>query len=119
MALDPAPRRELHWSHKEKAVARAAFDSALARENASIRREVERMLQGSSEASAVWDVLEFLSSKQRATERKYDYRYSVLTGVFARLLYEGWITEKDLVGLSPEKLELIRRGAGTARELDA
>jgi hypothetical protein len=119
MALDPAARRELHWSHKEKSVARAAFDSALARENASIRKEVERMLQSSSEASAVWDVLEFLSSKQREIQRKYDYRYSVLTGVFARLLYEGWLYEKDLAGLSPEKLELIRRGAGTARELDA
>ena len=32
---------------------------------------------------------------------------------------EGWITEKDLVGLGAEKLELIRRGAGTVRELDA
>jgi len=46
MALDPAPRRELHWSPKEKSLARAAFDSALAHENASIRKEVERMLQG-------------------------------------------------------------------------
>ena len=72
MALDPAPRRELRWSHKEKSVARAAFDSALARENASIRREVERILQSSNES-----------------------------------------------GLSPEKLELIRRTAETARELDA
>jgi hypothetical protein len=119
MALDPAPRRELHWSHKEKSVARAAFDSALARENASVRNEVERMLQSSTEPSAVWDVLEFLSRKQGEIGRKYDYRYSVLTGVFARLLYEGWITEKDLSGLSPEKLELIRRGVQTARELDA
>jgi len=118
MALDPSPRRELHWSHKEKGVARAAFDSALARENASIRREVESLLQRSSEPSAVWDVLELLTTRQRKIERKYDYRYSVLTGVFARLLAEGWLTEKDLVGLGAEKLELIRRGAATVRELD-
>lgn len=119
MALDPSPRRELHWSHEEKGVARTAFDSALARENASIRREVENMLQRSREPSAVWDILELLATKQREIARKYDYRYSVLMGVFARLLAEGWITEKDLAGLSAEKLELIRRGAGTARELDA
>jgi hypothetical protein len=119
MALDPAPRRELHWSPKEKSLARAAFDHALARENASIRTEVERLLQGTSEANAVWDVLEFLSSKQRNIQQKYDYRYSVLIGVFARLLYEGWLSEQDLAGLSPEKVELIRRGAGTTRELDA
>ncbi len=77
------------------------------------------MLQSYSEPSAVWDILKFLGTKQREIERKYDYRYSVLVGVFARLLAEGWITEKDLAGLGPEKLELIRRGAGTVRELDA
>ena len=118
MALDPSPRRELHWSHKEKRVARAAFDSAVARENASIRQEVENMLQRSGEPTAVWDVLEYLVGKRREIERKYDYRYSVLTGVFARLLAEGWITENDLVGLGADKLDLIRRGAGTVRELD-
>ena len=77
------------------------------------------MLQRSSESSAVWEILEFLRTKQREIERKYDYRYSVLMGVFARLIAEGWVTEKDLIGLDPEKLELIRRGAGTVRELDA
>ena len=111
MALDPAGRRDLNWSHKEKSVARAAFDGALARETAAIRKKAEELLQRSSEPTAVWDVLEFLSKKQREVERKYDYRYSVLTGVFARLLYEGWIAESDLTGLNPEKLELIRRGA--------
>jgi hypothetical protein len=119
MALDPARRRDLNWSHKEKSVARAAFDSALARETSAIRKKVEEMLQRSNEPTAVWEILEFLSKKQRELERKYDYRYSVLTGVFARLLYEGWVAESDLAGLAPEKLELIRRGAGTVRELDA
>lgn len=119
MALDPAGRRDLHWSHREKSVARAAFDSALARETAAIRKKVEEMLQRSNEPSAVWDVFEFLFKKKRELERKYDYRYSVLTGVFARLLYEGWVAESDLAGLNPEKLELVRRGAGTVRELDA
>lgn len=119
MALDPSPKRQLHWSHKEKGVARAAFDSALGRENASIRREVENMLQRSGEPSAVWDILEFLAARQREIERKYDYRYSVLAGVFARLLAEGWATEKDLAGLDPEKFDLIRCGARTVREIDA
>jgi hypothetical protein len=119
MALDPPGRRELAWSHKEKGVARAAFDSALARETSAIRKKVEEMLQRSNEPTAVWDILEFLSKKQRELDWKYDYRYSVLTGVFARLLCEGWVAESDLAGLAPEKLELIRRGAGTVRELDA
>ena len=119
MALDPAKRHELHWSHKEKSVARAAFDAALARETSAIRKEVEAVLQGSKEPNAVWDILELLSRKQREVERKYDYRYSVLIGVFARLLFEGWIAESDLAGLGAEKLQLIRRSAETVKELDA
>lgn len=77
-------------------MARAAFDSALARENAGIRREVENMLQRSSEPSAAWDILEFHATKQREIERKwkYDYRSSVLTGVFGSLLAEGWIMNR-------------------------
>jgi len=119
MALDPAKRHELHWSHKEKSVARAAFDAALARETLAIRQEVEAVLQRSKEPSAVWDILELLSRKQREVERKYDYRYSVLIGVFARLLCEGWIAESDLAGFSAEKLQLIHRSAETVKELDA
>jgi len=69
--------------------------------------------------NAVWDILELLSRKQREVERKYDYRYSVLIGVFGRLLYEGWIAESDLADLSAEKLQLIQRSAETVRELDA
>ena len=35
------------------------------------------------------------------------------------MLYEGWIVESDLAGLSAEKLQLIQRNAETVRELDA
>ena len=82
MALDPSPRRELHWSHREKGVARAAFDSALARENASIRREVENMLQRSSEPSAVWDILEFLATQ--AARDRTEVRLPLL-GAYGRI----------------------------------
>jgi hypothetical protein len=119
MALDPARRRELHWSHGEKKAARTAFDNALARETVSIRREVEALLKQSTEPNVIWDVHEFLSKKLRELQTKYDYRYSVLIGVFGRLLSEGWLTETDLAALSAEKLELIRRIAGLAKELDA
>lgn len=75
------------------------------------------MLQRSDDPAAVWDVHDFLSKKRQSLGRKYDYRYSILTGVFARLLAEGWIAEADLAGLGAEKLELIRRGAATVKEL--
>ena len=40
-------------------------------------------------------------------EEKYDYRYSVLRFVFARLLQEGWIKPEDLSGISEDKLQEI------------
>jgi hypothetical protein len=119
MALDPAGRRELHWSHGEKKAARAAFDNALARETVAIRKEVEALLKRSAEPNAIWDVHELLSKKLRELQAKYDYRYSVLISIFGRLLSEGWLSEADLADLSPEKMELIRRIARLAKELDA
>jgi hypothetical protein len=41
-------------------------------------------------------------------DRKYDYRYSVLTDVFARLFREGRVSEEELKGLGEEKLAYIR-----------
>ena len=38
---------------------------------------------------------------------KYDYRYSVLISVFARLLTEGWLKKGDLEGLDADKIEQI------------
>lgn len=101
--------RDIKWTEGEKKAARAAFDAALARELAAIRKEVEEILKRSAEPSQVWQVLEYLSEKQREIEWTYDYRYSVLITVFARLLREGWVTEAEFEKLKPEKLELIKR----------
>lgn len=110
---------DLHWSHGEKKVARAAFDVALARECATIRKQVEAMLQHSEEPEQVWRIQEFLFEKRDECNRKYDFRYSMLIGVFGRLLSQGWITESDLAGLKPHKLEFIKTIATMHRQRDA
>jgi hypothetical protein len=48
--------------------------------------------------------------------QKYDYRYSVLSNVFGRLLAEGWLTEAEIAPLQPEKIEQIKRSASAWRE---
>jgi hypothetical protein len=48
----------------------------------------------------------------RQTVSKYDYRYSVLLFVFARLLKKGWIMAPDLQELADDKIEAIRYLAG-------
>ena len=110
---------DLRWSHSEKEVARAAFDAALSRELAAIRKELVAMLERSATSVEVWQVHDFLSEKRDEVDRKYDYRYSVLISVFGRLLHEGWLNETDLTGISPEKLQLIQRSAAAWEKVDA
>jgi hypothetical protein len=50
----------------------------------------------------------YLTQRRKEIDRKYDYRYSQLTDVFARLLYENRLSEEDLRGLHEDKLESIR-----------
>jgi len=110
--------RELHWSQGEKKCARAAFDAAIVRECAAIRKQVEGMLRSSAEPEEIWRIDDFLSEKRSEFERKYDFRYSVLIGVFGRLLYEGWVTEADLADLKADKLEFVRTIAAMNRQSD-
>ena len=111
--------RDLQWSREEKAVAHTAFRAALGREMASIREEAEAMLQRSADPFDIWGVHDFLSEKRHEVDEKYDYRYSVLILVFARLLREGWLRDNELAGLSADKLELIQRILGLGRQNEA
>ena len=77
--------RDFSWTAAEKKIARAAFDLAVGRELASVRQQVESMLATSPDVDAVWRVHDYLSEKRREIDTKYDYRYSVLPSVFARL----------------------------------
>ncbi len=96
------------WSKSEKKIAQAAFDLALDRERLAIRREVEAMLRDATDDHVIWRVHDFLSKTRREFDEKYDYRYSVLMFVFARLIAEKRLTEADLAGLSPEKLKWLK-----------
>lgn len=58
-------------------------------------------------ASELWKLESWLTQRRLESERKYDYRYSMLPLVFATLVKQGRITENDLRGLDPEKMELI------------
>jgi len=53
----------------------------------------------------------YLTEHRKEIDRKYDYRYSQLTHVFGRLLYERRVREEDLHGLGEDKLKSIRSTA--------
>lgn len=56
----------------------------------------------------VWELEHYLTERRKEINRKYDYRYSQLTHVFGRLLYEGRVSEEELRGLQEDKLKPIR-----------
>lgn len=96
------------WTKGEKTVARRAYDLAFERECSALAAEVRRRAHSIADAGDVWRLHDYLTEQRRNIDEKYDYRYSVLVFVFARLMRDGWITEAELHGLSEDKLKKIR-----------
>src|SRR5438034_3104316 len=101
-------QNEPTWSKSERAIARTAFDAALKRELQDVMRKTKQMADQIKEPADVWELEHYLTERRKEIDRKYDYRYSQLTHVFGRLLYERRITEEDLRGLGEDKMKPIR-----------
>lgn len=101
-------QNEPTWSKSEKAIARTAFDAALKRELQDVMRKTKQMANQIKEPADVWELEHYLTEHRKEIDRKYDYRYSQLTRVFGRLLYEKRLGEEELGGLREDKLKSIR-----------
>ena len=51
--------------------------------------------------------IDFMTKEIRNIGKTYDYRYSVLLWVFARLIRDEWLNIDELEGLSEDKLSRI------------
>ena len=96
------------WSRSEKVIARTAFDAALGRELHEVIQEAKQMATQINEPADLWDLEHYLTQHRKEIDRKYDYRYSQLTQVFGRLLYEKRLRQEELRGLREDKLKPIR-----------
>jgi Photoprotection regulator fluorescence recovery protein len=96
------------WSKSEKVIARSAFDAALGRELREVIQKTKHMANAIQQSADLWDLEHYLTRRRREIDLKYDYRYSRLTQVFGRLVYEKRLQEKELSGLREDKLKLIR-----------
>ena len=103
-----ASASDVTWSKSEKAIARKAFDAALKREIHELMREARQIAAQIKQPSDLWDLQEYLTQRRKEIDCKYDYRYSHLTQVFGRLLYETQVSEEELSGFSEDKLKTIR-----------
>ena len=102
----------MEWSKREREIARQVFKAAYLRECMAAMEVVRNMVALIDEPTGLWQLSDYLTNKRREIGEKYDYHYSVLPIVFARLIVEGWMEYEDLEGISGEKLELIRQFTG-------
>ena len=96
------------WSRSEKIIARKAFDAALGRELHDVIQETKTMASRILQSSDLRDLELYLTQRRKEIDSKYDYRYSRLTHVFGKLLYEKRLREEELRGLREDKLNSIR-----------
>ncbi|MDX8438903.1 hypothetical protein [Mesorhizobium australafricanum] len=100
---------EIRWSSSEKKVARRAFDTALEVALGETMTELKSKVGAVTTPDDMWEIENYLRQQRRKIDQMFDYRYSQLTVVFGVLIREGYLDESQLVGLSEDKREEIRR----------
>jgi hypothetical protein len=95
------------WSRSEKTIARTPSTLPRGRELHDVIQEAKKMASRIKGPSDLWELEHCLTEPRKEIDRKYDYRYSRLTHVFGKLLYEKRLSEEELRGLREEKLNSI------------
>lgn len=98
---------EAEWSNIEQKIAQEAFQRAYEREIAALLEEVRNKANAIVALDDMWQLHDFLSARRHDVDGKYDYRYSMLIFIFARLVKEGWLHLDELEGLDRDKLAKI------------
>jgi hypothetical protein len=105
---DERPMDRADWSAREKKIARRAFEEALERALTELVADFKARAAAATTPADVWAIEAHLRQQRRELDELFDYRYSQLVFVFAKLLARGLLAEERLSGLSEENLELIR-----------
>ena len=100
--------RDFTWSQTEKRLAREVFERARVTELAELVADFKQKVSLIESPDDMWPLARYLDQIQRDFEDKYDYRYSVLIYVFARLVREGRVQDEELQGFSADKREYIQ-----------
>ena len=98
----------LKWSPSEKKIARSAHDAALESALAKIMTEFKSKADAATTPYEMWEIEDYLHHERPEIDELFDYRYSQLPFVFARLIRVGYLDENRLGGLSDEKRDIIR-----------
>jgi hypothetical protein len=99
---------DLKWSPPEKKIARAAFDEARDIALAKVMTEFKAKANAAATPFDMWKIEDYLREQRREINEMFDYRYSQLPLIFARLVREEYLDERLLAGLSDDKRQIIR-----------
>jgi photoprotection regulator FRP-like protein len=103
------------WSASEKKIARRAYEMARQVALAGTLAEFKANAAAVTTVDDMWSIVDRLHQRRRELQELLDYRYSQFPLVFARLILEGHLDEKELAGLAEDKLEEIRRSISFVR----
>jgi Photoprotection regulator fluorescence recovery protein len=95
------------WSQTEQEIAEEVFKRAYEREINALIQTVCEKANSIAQPDDMWSLHDFLSARRHDVDGKYEYAYSSLLFVFAKLLKEGWLNLDELNGLSKDKLAKI------------
>ncbi len=88
----------------EKIVAKRAFEKCYQRQCHAVLTKLKENIATADKLVDIWLIHDVLAEERKKIDSKYDYWYSVLIFVFARLLKEGWLQESDLYGMEDDKI---------------
>lgn len=106
------------WSASEKKIARKAYDQALEKRLSAFVADFKRRAAAVSAASEIWDIDRYIREEGKDIDMVFDYRYSQLIIVFARIIQDGLLNEGDLAGLDQDKLDAIRSAVAVIARLE-
>jgi hypothetical protein len=98
---------DAEWSTIEQKIAQEAFERAYQREIQALIEQVREQANAIAEIEDMWHLHDFLSARRHEVDGKYDYTYSMLVFIFARLVKEGWLHLNELEGLDKSKIAKI------------
>jgi len=96
------------WSKSDKKIAKELFELARKRDYANLTNTIQLKSDNLTTPESIWDLRDFLNSKAKEFDQKYDYRYSVLDDVFSRFIFEDLLTLDDIQILSKKKQDQIK-----------
>ena len=91
------------YTKSEKKAAKELFELARQRDYKRLQKEIEQYKCDTPES--IWDLRDFLNSKAKEFDAKYDYRYSVLDEVFIGFILDELLFINELKNLSIERQE--------------